>query len=77
MKKLVDGKLGADGTYALAVEEGNLTAKVGYPVMKILEPIKKNFVDKIKALIPGDWDDKLIDEAWESAVNSLSEAPKA
>lgn len=73
-KVIVGGGIGGDGgAYALKVEGGLLKAEVGYPVAKILDPIKKNFVDKLKALIPGSWDDALIDAAWAEAVKVLSE----
>ncbi len=76
MKKILEGAIGKDGgTYGLSIEDGNLVAKVGYPVSQVLEPLKKNFVDKLKAVIPGDWDDALIDKAWQEAVDYLSEKP--
>lgn len=73
-KSIVKQPLGADGGFAeLVVEEGNLVVKAGYPVAKILEPIKKNFVDKLKTAIPGTWDDVIIDNAWNEAVKIVTE----
>lgn len=72
MKEIVSAPLG-EGKVGLGISEGMLVATVGYPVEKILEPIKTQFVDKLKALIPGTWDDALIDAAWADAVKLLSE----
>lgn len=90
MKQLVHFPLGSKASGALSIDSGNLQvgvtgqfgdvvidAKVGYPVAKVLDPVKKNFVDKLKALIPGTWDDALIDKAWDEAVALVSEAPAA
>ena len=74
MKELLSGNLGADGgKYALQIEGGSLVAQVGYPVEKILQPLKEKLVDRLKNLIPGDWDDAIIDKAWQEAVDFLSE----
>ena len=74
MKSIISGDIGHDGgKYALEVESGNLQAKIAIPLVKVLDPIKVNFVDKLKRLIPGEWDDKLIDEAWAKAVASLAD----
>ena len=73
-KLLVGGLVGGDGAaYALKSEGGALKAEISFPLAKLLEPIKKNFVDKMKAVIPGSWDDALIDQAWNEAVKFLSE----
>jgi len=63
-KELGDG---ASATGALVIEEQLLKAKVevSYPVSKIVEPATKaldQLLDKIKAAIPGTWDDVLIDK---------------
>ena len=62
--------IGGDGgtvKAALGVEQSNLVAKVevAYPLIKIVEPATKaldNSLDKLKAAIPGTWDDALIEE---------------
>lgn len=73
MKDLVSGPLGSDGSYDLKVEDGQLKATIGYKVEALLAPVKAHFVDQLKKVIPGDWDDKLIDDAWAGAVKLLSE----
>lgn len=88
MKQIISLPLGSQAKASLSVDAGNLQlgvtgqfgdlsvdAKVGYPVIKVLDPIKKNFVDKLKALIPGEWDDALIDKAWNEAIALASDAP--
>lgn len=88
MKQLISLPLGANAHATVAVDAGDLKlgvagkfgdltvdATVGYPVIKVLDPIKKNFVDKLKALIPGTWDDALIDKAWAEAIALASDAP--
>lgn len=72
-KELVKGAIGTDGSYKLVVADGELQATLGYKVAAVLAPVKKNFVDKLKALIPGTWDDALIDKAWDESVKYLSE----
>lgn len=70
MKVIVAGPIGGDGgEYALKVDAGKLKAEIGYPIEKVLEPVKKNFVDKLKGLIPGDW----IDKAWSEAVKFFAD----
>lgn len=75
MKQLLEQELGKHGKLTLVVEEGQLKAKIegSYPMMDLLAPVKTKFVDKLKGLIPGEWDDKLIDDAWAKAVASLTE----
>lgn len=85
MKKLVSFPLGDKGSVALTVEAGKLRLSAsyidrgdislsgGYPVADLLDPVKKNFVDKLKGLIKGDWDDALIDKAWLEAIKAVSE----
>jgi hypothetical protein len=93
MKQLLSLPIGPQGSAALAIDAGKLrlsggygspsepgfdaTLSVGYPVADLLDPVKKNFVDKLKALIPGTWDDVLIDKAWLEAVALISEIPAA
>lgn len=73
MKKLIGGPIGGGASAELAVNAGNFEAKVVYPVASVLAPIKKAFVDKLKALIPGSWDDVLIDKAWAEALKFLAD----
>lgn len=78
MKELISKPIGADGGVAsIAIDAGMLELKVGYPVAKIVEPLKSKIVDKLKAFIPGTWDDVLIDKAWAELVAELSDAPVA
>jgi hypothetical protein len=86
MKKLVELPLGPNGSIALKVEDGHLALEAayvdvgyaklqaGYPVAKLLDPVKVKFIDELKKKIPGDLDDKIIDSLWEKAVAGLSEA---
>lgn len=75
-RNLVDGEIGHSGVkYDVGTENGMLKVQLEYPIVKILEPIKANFVDKLKKLIPGSWDDLLIDEAWAEAVALAGGAP--
>lgn len=72
MKELVRAPIGGDGgAIVVNVTELDLILAVAYPKAKVLEPIKKNFIDKLKAIIPGTWDDILIDKAWEDALKGL------
>lgn len=72
MKTLVEVPMGADGGKAsVVVAEGMLELKVGYPLEKALAEVKAKFVDKLKALIPGTWDDALIEKAWQDAIKDL------
>lgn len=76
MKEIFSVPLGGDGgKLQLDVASGNLELKATFPVAKILEPLKVNFVDKLKASIPGPYDDMIIDKLWEAAVAELSEVP--
>lgn len=69
-KVLVKEKLGGDGgQVALVVENGDLQLMVSYPVIKVLEPIKTKVVDKLKALIPGDKYDFVVDSGWEALLD--------
>jgi hypothetical protein len=80
--------LGAEGVEdgsvkaALGVEGSNLVAevKVGYPIAKIIDPATAEvdkLLEKLKGLIPGDWDNPLIDgfklEYKASLLKALSE----
>lgn len=72
MKSLVEVPVGADGgKVSVVVDQGMLEVKVGYPLEKALSEVKAKFVDKLKALIPGSWDDALIDKAWQDAIKDL------
>lgn len=79
MKDLIakDFPIGADGMgkVAASIDGSDLVASVQarIPMAKILDPIKKNFVDKLKDLIPGSWDDAIIDAAWNDAVKMLAD----
>lgn len=60
------GDSGAKASGGLVVKDGSLTAQieVSYPVIKIVEPVTKvldKAIDKLEALIPGDWDKALLE----------------
>lgn len=86
MKKLVgvEKGLGSDGEIEaqLGVEAQHFVAQVAvkYPVAKVIEPATKavdNLLDKLKNLIPGDWDnapiDKVKEEYKEQLIKLISE----
>lgn len=89
MKKIVgiDKELGGDGGHVLAqlgVDGENLKAEVSvtYPLAKVIEPATKavdSLLDKLKAAIPGNWEDSLVDgfkkEYKEELVKLLAEKP--
>lgn len=72
MKEIVkfEKELGADGAKAagsLVIQEGSIKAQVevSYPLAKIVEPVTNALdkaIDKLKAAIPGEWDDALLDK---------------
>ena len=72
MKKVVefDKEIGGDGAKAsggVGVEGDQVVAqvKISYPIAKIVEPATKAIdaaLDKLKNLIPGDWDNPMIDK---------------
>ena len=74
MKQIAKAGLG-DGQAVLDIDAGMLEVKIQYPVAKLLEPLKANVIDKLKAAIPGTWDDGILDSLWESIVKALSETP--
>lgn len=74
MKELLNVPVGGDGgKFSVQVEGGQLKLEIGYPVAKLLEPIKEKVLDKIKALIPGNWEDSILDKGWAELVASVSE----
>lgn len=81
MKTIVEQAVGGDGAKAgLYVEGDQLTIKVGYPIAKLVSPITDVIdaaIDKIEALVPGDWDKALLEpiraEAKAALVKVLAE----
>lgn len=65
MKTIVDTAVGGDGARAgLYLDGDQLTAKISYPVAKILQPVNDVIdagVAKLEALIPGDWDKAILE----------------
>lgn len=65
MKTIYEHPIGGDGGKAGAyVDESNITVSVSYPISKVIEPATKavdNLLDKLKDLIPGNWDDPIIE----------------
>lgn len=70
MKVLLNTKgtiAGGDAEAALVVDGTVLKAQVsiGFPLAKLIEPAEKAFdafLDKAKVLIPGTWDDVMIEQ---------------
>ncbi len=71
MKTLIERPVGGDGgKVGLYVEEGNLVQKASYPVDKLVQPLKvalEPLKAKLEALIPGDWENPLIDKAFDES----------
>lgn len=75
-KVLVEKAIGGDGAKAsLVIEGGSLQAVVSYPiaglvdgVVKQLDPLKA----KLEALIPGDWENPLVDKAFAEIKDQLT-----
>lgn len=76
MKTLFEKEIGSEGAKAsLVIDGGMLEAKVSYPVVKLVEKalapldgLKK----KIEDLIPGDLENKLVDEAFAAAKTEIA-----
>lgn len=83
MKKIVgiEQEIGGDGgkfSGAFGVEGQNLKLELAatYPIAKVLEPATKavdSLLDKVKAAVPGTWDDALIDKFKEEYKKELVE----
>jgi len=75
MKTIVEKEIGGDGAKAgLYLDDGKLKAEVSYPVAKVVEAIVKPLdplKEKLKALIPGNWDDPLVESAFEGAKTEI------
>lgn len=65
MKKIYEQGFGGDGAKAgLYVEEKELALKVTYPLEKMLSPVNAiidQAINKLEAVIPGDWDKALLE----------------
>lgn len=76
MRKIYEHEIGSDGAKAgLYVEAGLLEIKASYPVVKILDIVTKPLdplKEKLKNLIPGDWDGPLIDKAFQEAKDLMA-----
>lgn len=66
MKVLIEKDFGGDGGKVGAyIEDSNLKVSVSYPLEKVISPATSaldGLLDKLKATIPGTWDDALIDK---------------
>lgn len=66
MKVLIEKEFGGDGGKVGAyIEDEALQVKVSYPLIKVIQPATNaldGLLDKLKAAIPGTWDDALIDK---------------
>lgn len=65
MKALLEGSVGGDGGKAgIYIEENQLAVKLSIPLEKVLEPVNKvidEAINKLEALVPGDWDKALLE----------------
>lgn len=83
MKSLYSVNIGGDGGKAeLGVSGDQLSLAVSFPLAKIIQPATQVLdaqLDKLKALIPGSWDDAAIEsfkaEYHAQLVKLLSEQP--
>lgn len=81
MKVIYEHAVGGDGAKAGAYVDGvDLLVKVSYPLDKVLAPANKiidDAIDKVEALIPGDWDKALLEplkaEAKAALIKLISE----
>lgn len=73
MRELLKGALGDDGSYGVLLADGELQIKAGYKLEAILAPLKSKVIDKIKAAIPGDLDDQLLDKLWAELLKAIAE----
>lgn len=82
MKTIIEKEMevGGDGAKASGgfyVEEGMLKAKaeIMYPIAKVVDAVVKPLdplKEKLKALIPGDWDNPYIDKAFDDAKQAIA-----
>lgn len=74
-KVLVEKEFGGDGAKAgLMVEDGALVVKVSYPLDKLLSPVNDvidSAINKLEALIPGDWDKAVLEPVRAAAKAEL------
>ena len=83
MKDLYSVNIGGDGGKAsIGVDGPDLALSVKFPLAKIVKPatdVLDAQLDKLKALIPGSWDDAAIDkfkaEYHAALLEKLSEQP--
>jgi len=71
------GNDGAKVQGGLVISEGMLKAEVSvnYPLAQIVEPVTSlldKAIDKLKAAIPGEWDDALLDKVKSEYKDELS-----
>lgn len=77
-KKLVDKADGLGVGVGLYVEEETLSLQVAveYPLAKVVEPVMKGIdklLDKLEAVIPGDWDKPMIEKLKAEAREEIIE----
>lgn len=73
MKQLFEAPLGSDGSVAMKIDGGMIKAEVGYKLEAVLHPLKAGVVDKLKAAIPGQIDDAIIDSLWDALIAAVAE----
>lgn len=76
MKVLVEKELGGNGgKVGLYINEGVLEAKASIAVASVVDMVSKPLDPlkaKLEALIPGDWENALVDEAFVAAKAEIS-----
>lgn len=76
MKTIIKEKIGGDGAEAaLVVEAGMLRAQVSYPIAPLVDAVVKpvdKLKEELKKLIPGNWDDPIIDGLFSGAKAELT-----
>lgn len=76
MKTIVEKPLGEDGAKAaLVLADGYLEARVSYPLAKVADAVMKPLDplrEKLKNIIPGDWDNPIVDKIFDEAKEELT-----
>lgn len=70
MKTIYEHDIGVDGAKGgVYLSGGMVEVKMAYPVVKLVDPIMATLdplKEKLKAIIPGNWEDPLVDGAFAS-----------
>ena len=74
MKVLFSKPIGGDGGKITAqLNGGNVEIVISYPAAAVLAPLKDEICGAIERMIPGDYENGLVEGAFDSAVKQLAE----